>query len=79
MMQEAAVSHLMYRADNLPKIKFKLQTPEDAYQTTKAKSVNLNTRNSIPVTKLTSLMPPSHSGLMSPIGKYLMQDDDEKV
>ena len=79
MMQEAAVSHLMYRADNLPKIKFKHQTPEDAYDTGKAKSVNLQTRNSIPMTKLQSLVPPSHTGLMSPIGKYLMQDDDEKI
>lgn len=75
-MQEAAVSHLMYRADNLPKIKFALQGPEDVYDQAKARSVNLIARNSLPMSK--HVLPPSHTGLMSPIGKYLMQDEDDE-
>jgi hypothetical protein len=32
MVQEAAISHLMHRADNQPKIKFKLQNEDEQKQ-----------------------------------------------
>lgn len=53
MIHEAAVSHLMYRADQLPKIKFQLQgayeDQDNTQQLHKAKSVALKPRNSVPL------------------------------